>query len=292
MAKAGGRSILSSIFYIIMSVMAMNFLALCIYLIALNQLGFCSLDDYKDIVRVLVGTRKYVLSREQIVEYNKLREEHAAIEKDLGRAEGSISTRQESAAALNDMQKLLEERIAALRELRTDHEQKLTELRANIETLKAEYVRERNNLQEWKAQNTEADQSESYKQMTKTLRAMEPDIIANLFTGNMKRPGGAEENARLIRKYLTPDITAEVMATVDTNDMRQIVPLIENKYAGMSPELIVKAWTTPNTADYKTPDQMATYLRNMTVSQAFTIFSMMDPKIRAELARLLRLPAP
>lgn len=267
--------------------MAMNFLALCIYLILMPQFGFYTLDDLKDIGQVLVGNRKYALSREQISEYNELKAERDRLLQDLGRADGSDDTRKRSAEALDDMSKQLEERIRALRELRSQQEQHLADLRASIEQLKTESEKERKALEDWKQQTTKAELSERHKLMTTTLRAMEPEVLANLMLGNLQKAGGAEENSRIIRQYLTPDITAEVMSILPERDMRQIVPLLENKYADMSPEMIVKIWTTEGSADYKTPEQMAIYMRNMTVPQAFTIFTLLDAKTRAELVRLL-----
>lgn len=291
MAKAkAGRNFFNSFFYILMSVMAMNFLIICIYLIGLQQLGYCTVDDFKDIMQVLVGNRKYVLSRDQIAEYQKLKDEKTAADKGLERSEGSGETRAASAEALRDQRRQLEERISALRELRADQEQKLTDLRASIEALKAEYVKERKNLDDWKKESTQAELSDSHQRMLKTMRAMEPETITNLFTGNMLRPGGVEENARIIRQYLTPEITSEVLGGLNEQYMRQIVPLLENKYAGMGPEAIVKAWTTPGTSDFKTPEQMALYMRNMPVTQAFTVFTLLDPKNRAEVVRYLKLP--
>lgn len=288
--RSSSRSFLNSFFYIVMSIMAVNFLILVITLVVLNRLGICSVEDYKNMLQVLVGNRQYVLSREQIAEYVKLKDEKVAQEKGLDRTEGADSTRQASAEALRDVRKQLEERINALRELRTDQEQKLADLRASIEAVKAEYLKERTNLEDWKKQTTKSTLSAGFQQMQKTLRAMEPDTIATMFTGNMNNPGGAEENARLIRQYLTPDMTAEVLSAMTERDVRQIVPLIEDKYSGMNPEAIAKAWSTPGTSDFKTPEQMAQYLRNMTVAKAFTIFLQLDPKTRAELVRLLKLP--
>ena len=285
---ARSKNFISIAFYIMMSFIAINFVALCIYLVLMPQFGFYTLDDLKDIGQVFVGNRKYVLSREQISEYNELKAERERLLQDLGRADGTDDTRKRSAEALDDMRKQLEERIRALRELRSQHEQHLADLRANIEQIKSEKEKERKALEDWKQQTTKAELSDRHKLMTTTLRAMEPEVLANLLLGNMQKAGGAEENARIIRQYLTPDITAEVMTILPERDMRQIVPLLENKYADMSPEMIVKIWTTPGTADFKTPEQMAIYMRSMAVPQAFTIFTLLDAKTRAELVRLLK----
>lgn len=280
---AKNKITISGILYIIMSVMAMNFLALGIYLIVALQLGFINTTDLEDMAWVLVGNRKYAMTKEQITEYNELVSDREKRYKELTATEGSDDTRNASAAALNEMRKQLEERIRALRELRNQHEQRLSDLRERIERLKQDYVKEKNNLEAWKIENTKASLDEKTAKMGKTLRALDPELIANYFLSI-----SPYDSARSIESYLTPDITAEVMAALPADNQRQILPLLENKYAGMSPAAIAKAWTTPGTNDYKNSEQMAEYMKKMTVPQAFTIFTLMEPRIRADLVRLLK----
>ena len=274
---------LSGILYIIMSIMAMNFLAVGIYLVVALQLGFVTPTDLEDMVWVLVGNRKYAMTKEQIGEYNELVADREKRNTELTATEGTDDTRNASAAALNEMKKQLEERIRALRELRTQHEQRLADLRGRIETLKRDYVKEKKSLQDWKLENTKVTLADKTEKMGRTLRALDPELIANYFLSI-----SPADSARTIDAYLTPDITAEVMAVLPLRNQRQILPLLENKYAGMSPAAIAKAWTTPGTDDYKNSEQMAEYLQKMTVSEAFTIFTLMEPRIRADLVRLLK----
>ena len=273
---------LSGILYIIMSVMAMNFLAVAIFIVVALQLGFVTPTDLEDMMWVLVGNRKYAMTKEQINEYNELVADRERRNTELTATEGTDDTRNASAAALNEMKKQLEERIRALRELRTQHEQRLSDLRKQIEILKRDYIKEKKNLEDWKLENTKASLDAKTERMGRTLRALDPELIANYF---LSIPPSA--SARTIDSYLTPEITAEVMAALPQRNRRQILPLLENKYAGMSPAAIAKAWTTPGTDDYKNPEQMAEYMKKMTVSEAFTIFTMMEPRIRADLVRLL-----
>ena len=280
---AKNKVTLGSILYIIMSVMAMNFLAVCIYLVMAYQLGFVSLADLEDMAMVLVGNRKYAMTKEQIIEYNELVRDRENRRKALTATEGSDDTRNASAAALNEMKKQLEEKIRALRELRAQHEIRLTDLRERIESLKKEYVKEKDNLQAWKLENSKVALAEKTDKMGRTLRALDPELIANYFLSI-----SPYDSARSIESYLTPDITAEVMAVLPERNLRQILPLLENKYAGMSPSAIAKAWTTPGTEDYKNPEQMAEYMKKMTVPEAFTVFTLMEPRIRADLVRLLK----
>lgn len=114
----------AGILYIIMSVMAMNFLALAIFVAMSRQLGIVSDDDLYNIAQVMIGNRKYALTKEQIEEYNTLVSDRERRHDELTATEGSDDTRNASAAALDEMKMQLEEKIRALRELRNQHEQR------------------------------------------------------------------------------------------------------------------------------------------------------------------------
>ena len=133
---ANNKITFAGILYIIMSIMAMNFLALIIFVAMSRQLGIVDNNDLYNVVQVLIGNRKFALTKSQINEYNELVSERERRHEELTATEGSDDTRNASAAALDEMKKQLEEKIRALRELRSQHEQRLSDLRIKIEDLK------------------------------------------------------------------------------------------------------------------------------------------------------------
>lgn len=276
------HSRMNNALYIIMSVAAMQSLFLAVFLGIMLQLGVITTGDLYSIGQVLVGNQKFALSKSQLVEYEDLKKEH---EKQLAiteAAEGNKETRERNKAALDDITKGLQEQIRAGKELKRQNEQRLADLRRDIEKLKKDYEKEKKELKDWKSEETKAGLSARFDKLQRTLRAMDPELISNYFQSTTP-----SDSARIVRLYLTPEITAEVMGVLPEKNMRQILPLLENKYADMSSSQVVKAWTTPGTNDYKNPTQMAQYMSKMTVSQAFSIFIQLPTAIRAELARLL-----
>lgn len=282
-------SFLNNAFYITMSVMALNFLALVTILAVLLGTKTITQNDLYDIAQVLIGNHKYVLSKEQIREYDALKKERDEQERKLTAAQGSKSTRDASASASMDIKKELEEKIRALRDLRQQHENTLVGLREQIETAKKDYLKEQQKLKDWQKEVTKAELSENFQKTKKILLAMDPQQIANYFL-QILPTAGASEIARIVRRYLTPEISAEVFGLIPEREFRKIFPVIENRYADMSPAAVAKAWTTPGTEDYKSTEQIAQYLKHMTVTEAFTIFTLLDPKIRANLVQFLIAP--
>lgn len=289
---AGGQDrpgFFSNVFFITMSVMALNTLAMGIILAVLLGTGRVSKDDLYDIAQVLVGNHKYVLSKEQIREYDELKKEKAEAERQLAEVQGSRATREAGAREAMDMKKELEERIRALKDLRQQHENTLIALREQIEAAKKEYLKEQQKLKDWKREVTKAELSESFQRNRDILRAMDPQQIANYFL-QILPSAGTPEIARIVRQYLTPTFTAEVLENVPDRELKKILPALEDRYADMTPAAIVHAWTTPGTDDYKTIEQMALHLKHMSSTRAFTIFTLLEPKVRASLVQHLIVP--
>lgn len=280
---------LNNVFYILMSVMAMNFLAILSYIVLMLQFDTFSTGDLYDVVQVLVGNQKYSLSKDQISEYNQLKKDHDEMLRQLNEAEGSDKTRADSAIALMDVKKELEEKNRALKDLRAENENTLASLREQIETAKKDLQKEREKLADWRKETTKSELSARFQQMKKTLLAMDAEQIA-IYLAQVNASNGAPEAARIIRTYLPPELSAEVLMAMPERDTRKILPLIENQYADIAMPALAKRWTTPGTDDYKTPEQIAQYMRRMTTSQAFTLFTLFDPKIRAILVQYLVTP--
>lgn len=288
-AAAGGENrpgFFSNVFFIAMSVMALNTLAMGIILAVLLGTGRLSKGDLYDIAQVLVGNHKYVLSKEQIREYDELKKEKAEAERQLAEVQGTRATREAGAREAMDMKKELEERSRAFKELRQQHESALAALREQIETARKEYVKEQQKLKDWKKEVTKAELSENFQKTKKILLAMDPQQIANYFI-QILPSSGTPEIARIVRQFLTPEITAEVLGNIPDRELKKILPALEDRYAEMTPAAIVHAWTTPGTENYKTIEQMALHLKHMTPTRAFTIFTLLDPKIRAALVQHL-----
>ena len=289
---AGGNNrpgFFSNFFFIVMSVMALNTLAVGVILALLLGTGRITKNDLYDIAQVLVGNHKYVLSKAQIIEYDNLKKEKAEAERQLAEVQGTRATREAGARDSMDMKKELEERIRALKDLRQQHENTLVALREQIETARKDYIKEQQKLKDWKKEVTKTELSENFQKNKKILLAMDPQQIANYFL-QILPSAGTPEIARIVHQYLTPEITAEVLAGIPDRELKKILPALEDRYADMTPAAIVRAWTTPGTDNYKTVEQMAALLKHMTATRAFTIFTLLDPKIRAALVQYLITP--
>lgn len=285
MAKSGKGG---GALYVLLSILALNFLVILIFVASQYKLGKVSKTDLVNIVYVLLGEKTYSMTQEEISEYKALleeREERRALDAiELGGAE----TRDMAAAGLAEQIRLLREQQRRAGDELQQQEAGLERTRREIESLKKEAEEERKKLNAIRLQRQRADLSERQEYVRNLLRAMDADQIAAYLVSQAEGRAGPPEAARVIRDHLPANMAAEVMEGIPLPVLRQILPLMENRYADMAPDMVVKLWTTRGTDDYKSPPEIADYLTHMTVKQAFEIFSLLDPQTRNEVERLLR----
>lgn len=274
--------------YVLLSILALNFLVILIFVASQYKLGKVSKADLVNIVYVLLGKKTYSMTQEELNEYEALRKAREE-RRELDAIElGGVDTQDMSAAGLAEQIRLLREQQRLAGDELQQQEAGLDRTRREIETLKKEAEAERKKLHAFRLERQRADLSERQAYVRDLLQAMDGEQIANYLVDLAREPGGAAEAARIMRDHLPANVAAEVVEGIPLPILRQIMPLIENRYAEMQPDMVVKLWTTRDTDDYKSPAEIADYLTHMTVNQAFKIFSLLDPQTRTEVERLLR----
>lgn len=282
------QSFVSSVFYILLSVLALNFIAIALFIVAQWRLGHVTPEDLLNVAWVLVGERKYALNVEEFEEYKRLRDMNEDEMRIKELEEGGAETQARTARALDQQRRQLELEVERAQQIVRQHEEDLVALRASIEGLKNTAAEEQEKLDLLKSERTKVELSERQKKLQTILSGMDAEQLANYFGLVMEQVAGPEEVARMMLTHLPSNLSSEVLANMPVQQVRQIIPLLENEYADMTPESIVTLWTTPNTKDYKIPKQIAFFMKKMPVSKAFTVFTLLPPRIRAELVPLLR----
>lgn len=274
--------------YVFLSILALNFLVLLIFVASQYKLGKVSKADLVNIAYVLLGRKTYSMTEEEVMEYRSLlalREERHRID---ALELGGLETQELSAEGLAEQIRLLREQHRIARDEQQQQLAGMERTRREIESLKTEAQKERERLNAVRRQRQQADLSERQQYLRDLLQAMDAEQIAAYLVNISEGRGGPSEAARILRAHLPPAMSAEVTEAMPLAVLRQILPLIENQYADMEPDAVVKLWTTRGTDDYKTPPEIAEYLNHMTVKQAFEIFSLLDPQTRNEVERLLQ----
>lgn len=117
---------------------------------------------------------------------------------------------------------------------------------------------------------------------------MDAGDVATFLTAIVRDPsqGGPPEAARIIREHLKADYSAEVLGEMLPLDRQKILPLLENRFAGVPPDAVVKIF-----ADQKlSPGEMLVYMLQMNPQQAFGVYMRLPPETQEQLGqRVLRL---
>lgn len=269
--------------------MAMNFLLLVGVIVGRLVTNKLTLDDLLNMLLVLNGQKRYVMDIEAIREYEALKKLHKEQQARIMQEKGSLEAAETTARTLLERKKMLEEEIRAqtdlIRKEQETHRRLLQQNRQLLDQITAQQAQ----LEELAKQKTVVDLSERQKKLRDTLQNMDAEQIARFLQQVIADPReGPAEAARIIREHLRPDLAAEVLGEMTDREVRQILPLLENEYADLPPEKVAQAWTTPGTKDYKNVPQIVEYLKKMAVPEAFAVYRLLDPKIRAQVVQILQ----
>ena len=280
----------SVLFYSLISILAMNFLALVILVGGHYYAGRVAGKDLMNMLLVLTGNRRYTMDVREIQELARFREEDAAKQKKLEEEKGKPEAREASARAFLEQQKQLQIRYDELSgQIKKDAET-LQALRTEIEGAKAQIQKEREMLSALREQNLKVETDENTKKVIKTLQNLDAENVARFFQDLMRgRPAdGKYEVVRIMRQYLKPDQIAEILAAMKPDEVQQILPLLENNYAGLTPAEVLDRWTNPAQRDRKTAPEMFEYMKQMPFLQAFQIYLLLDPETKRQMVQGLQ----
>jgi hypothetical protein len=97
--------------------------------------------------------------------------------------------------------------------------------------------------------------------------------------------GGPTEAARIIREHLKADFAAEVLGEIPQAQRQKIIPLLENRFAGVPPAAVVKIFADNSLS----PGEQVVYMMQMNPGQALGVYLRLPPNIQQQIApQLLR----
>ncbi len=290
MAKQKSQGVMTTAFYLLICLMAMHFLALSIAVGGQYYRGIIGVEDLKDMMSVLAGSQKYSMSIKDIQDYKNLKQDLADREARDQELKGDSATREKSAAALANLQKVQEEKAAALKTMIEEERQKLESLRATVERTAAEAQKESQRLEDLRLQRQKTEQSEQQAKLKKTIASMDAGNLAQFLQMHMDQLGaeGPAEASRLLKEYVSAGMTAETLAEMTPDYVRQILPLLENEFADWDPQRVSNEWTRVNGEYYQSPAGIAQHLQKLSVPRALKILMLLPADIRAQVVQILQ----
>jgi len=269
---------LTNLLAMLMIILGVTFIAIAATIAAQIYLEKIDTDDLQQITAVLSGKKKLAITPEELIEYQDLKKEKAGREKAADEAAGGIEARKMIENYTASQLQTERERHERILDLIKIEQSKLDTVRAELQSLVDERKKIQTNIELLKQQQTTMAQSQNAAKLRSIIGSADPEIIAEYFSSIP-----AQEAARLIREYTTPNIIVQVFEEMDAAYVNRILPLLENEYSATPPDEVVRLWKTPGTKHTKTPAEMAVYFRHLSVEQAFSIFRLLNEKDRQDL---------
>jgi hypothetical protein len=277
------KRLLISWFYVMLASLGLTFLGVAGVVAAHVAFGKATGADLRNMVRVLAGTNRYVVPDANYQRYQEFLADEAKMRAASDELYGVNRERVASQAIEQQARRDLADAVAAGKADIQQEQRTILGLRDQLEVLKTQLDDERKKLAAEKAKNALVEADAMTKKLRATLAAMDAGVLAEHVAG-VFRESGADEAARLLREHMVADLGAEVLAEIPEADVRQkIIPLLENKFAGVPPKQAVEVFRRNNMA----PAEMAVYLKQMSAPQALGTYLNLTDAERVLLAPIL-----
>lgn len=279
--QSGG--LMAIAFYMLMSIMGLNFLVLMVVIAFQYGMGKIDKKDLVDMAMVLRGSHKFVMESDELERYRDYRERESELRDLLEKRIGTPYTQETEAMAKDEAVKSLKSNLDAAMILIKKEQQRVAETRQQVELLKTALSAERKKLTDEETRVLTAAQSDSMKKLVKTLANMDAADIAEHLSAIVNSPEqgkGPGEAARILRMHISPDQSAEILGEMKNPlDRQKILPLLENKYAGMKPASIIQSFE----ANKISIPERRQYLMQMNSGQALSTYLQMPRRIQEQL---------
>jgi len=288
------KRLLTTAFYIVLSIAGLNFFALAGIVGIQAARGKFTMDDAENILRVLGGRQRYVIPSTDFEEFQAFLQNREVFYRELENLRGLPETRVPAALAAAEAIRILNERDANSRKFLADEQERVQEVRREVDAQKTQLVALRKALDEERAKNAIVELDAMTQNLRRMLAALEEDNLAVYLTEIVRDPsrGGEKEAARIMRMHLTPRRQADVLDAIAESDpdvMQRIVPLLENLYAGVPPDAVVVLFRERPSGPVG-PAEMRAYLIQMNSEQALGVYLRLDAREREALAPFLLNP--
>lgn len=270
----------------ILAIAGITFMGLVTLIVVQLWLGKLDQDDLAEILFVLRGDKRYAMSVSDINEYRKLLKEKEEEEAQATLEEGAADTRAASAAAARQALEIQRENYDVLKAELAKEQEKLRELNTRYAQLKKEVEDARKLHTSVRKQDEMVDMAKQSEELMRTLQNMDAGDIGAFLEAFMGE-NSPDVAADYLRRYTRPDFRAEVLTEMTPAGREKILPLLANKYAGLTPDQVLQRWRSEENL---TPEQMQLRLLQMPVSQAFGVYLKMNAPVRAKLAPFLLSP--
>ncbi len=278
---------LSTGFYMLLSILGLSVISLGGLIGVQFYRGKLSAGDLHSIMRVIGGTDRIMIpgdAYERYLEFAK-DEEKARAELELNR--GLPETRVPAAMRAREAQQAQQENLDVQNRLLEEQKSLVSRLRGEVDAQKRQVETLLRSLDNEREKNALVEKDATTANLRKMLSEMDAAIVAQYLTDVIRDPsqGGPTEAARVMRDHLKADFNAEVLAVIPQQERQRVLPLMENRFAGVPPDAVVRMFTDQKMS----AGEMLVYMQQMNPNQALGVYLRLPANMQEQMSpQLLR----
>ncbi len=278
---------LSTGFYMLLSILGLSVISLGGLIGAQFYRGKLSAGDLHSIMRVIGGTDRIMIPNDSYTRYLEFAkdEEKARAELELNR--GLPETRVPAAMRAREAQQAQQDNLDVQNRLLDEQKKLVEQLRGEVDAQKRQVETLLRSLDNEREKNALVEKDATTANLRKMLSEMDAGVIAQYLTDVIRDPsqGGPTEAARVMREHLKADFTAEVLAAVPQQERQRVLPLLENRFAGVPPEAVVRLFNDQKMS----AGEMLVYMMQMNPNQALGVYLRLPANVQEQMSpQLLR----
>lgn len=278
---------LSTIFYMILSILGLSVLTLGSLIGVQYYRGKVSGRDLHSILRVIGGTERIMIPNAAYERYQDFAKDEEKAHAELALNRGLPETRVPEAMRAQEERLALQESLDVQNRLLNDQKRMIEQLRGEVEAQKRQVDNALRALDNERQKNAVVARDETTAKLRKTMTEMDAGDIALFLTEIIRDPsqGGPNEAARIIRDHLKADFSAEVLGEMPAPERQRVLPLLENQFAGVPPDAVVKIFNDRRMS----AGEMMIYMLQMNPTQALGVYLRLPPNVQEQMSpQLLR----
>lgn len=276
---------LSTAFYMILSILGLSVISLGALIGIQIYRDKITTTDLHSIMRVIGGTHRVIIPSDQydrFIDYSK-DEDAARAELDLIR--GVPETRVPAAMRAREAQASQQENLEVLNRLLAQEKKNVEDVRSEVEAQKIQVASLQRALNNEREKNAIVERDSATQKLRNMLAEMDAGNIAEFLTQISLDPslGGPPEAARIIRNHLQADFSAEVLGEMPATERQKVIPLLENRFAGVPPDAVVAIFADNNMG----AGEQLIYLQQMNPQQALGVYLRLPTETQEQMTPLI-----
>ncbi|MDR3210664.1 MAG: hypothetical protein LBU79_01960 [Planctomycetota bacterium] len=273
---------ISTGFYMALSILGLSTISFLVLLGVQLQRGEITPQDLHSVMRLFGGGSRIIIPNDQYQRFLEYSRDEALAREELELNRGLPETRVPAIMRTQETLAVQQENLAVLNRLLASQKTEIENVRSEVEAQKIQVTNLTRALNNEREKNATVERDAATVKLRNMLAEMDAGNIGEFLTQVCLdlSLGGPQEAARIVRDHLSPDFSAEVLGEMPASERQKIIPLLENRFAGVPPDAVVKIFAD----NQMSAGEQIVYMMQMTPQQALGVYLRLPATIQEQVA--------